>query len=270
MAKTEELDFLCSLNAFVEGGSSLKGLSRDGAKEFYEDIRELLFYDCYHDCVDQEAMKAIVDRAKKRFEGFACTAGDKKCGLFSDFLARLKDVKRLLDSDVKAIYEGDPACVSPLEVVLAYPGFIAISAYRIAHELLGLGYWFVARVISEYAHSRTGIDIHPGATIGSSFFIDHGTGIVIGETCVIGNNVKLYQGVTLGALSLREGRKLKGSKRHPTIEDDVTIYSGASIFGGDTVIGKGSTIGSSAYITSSIPPHSRVRVKPYDLEIVSK
>ena len=269
MGKTDYCRFITSLHSFRED-NAMKLLSRKGAKEFYEEIRELLYFDCYHEVVDKEEMARLLEKAEAHYRDFACTSKDGRCGLFADFLDGLTEVKRLLDSDVEAIYEGDPACASPLEVVLAYPGFIAISAYRIAHLLLKMGYGFVARVISEYAHSRTGVDIHPGATIGESFFIDHGTGIVIGETTVIGKHVKLYQGVTLGALSLREGRALSGKKRHPTIEDKVTIYSGASIFGGETVIGEGSTIGSNAFILSSVPPHSRVKIKPYDLEIVSK
>ncbi len=269
MKKSEYCEFIAALHTF-KGPSGMKRLSRSGAKEFYEEIRELLFYDCYHETFETEAMSSLLEKAEDHFKGFECTAQSGTCGLFPEFLGKLPKIKELLDSDVEAIYQGDPACYSPLEVVLAYPGFIAISAHRIAHALLELGYGFAARVISEYAHSRTGIDIHPGAAIGGSFFIDHGTGIVIGETAVIGRGVKIYQGVTLGALSLKEGRKLTGKKRHPTIEDGVTIYSGASIFGGDTVIGEGSVIGSSAFITQSVPPHSTVRTKPYDLEIKSR
>lgn len=269
MGTSKECELISSLLSSPTKDPSQK-LSRGGAKEFYEAIRELLYFDYYHEEVSEEAIRELLARAKKLYEGFACTSKEGCCGLFDNFLEGLKEVKRLLDSDVKAIYEGDPACISQMEVVLTYPGFIAISAYRIAHLLLSLGYGFVARVIGEYAHSRTGIDIHPGASIGESFFIDHGTGIVIGETCVIGKGVKLYQGVTLGALSLKEGRSLHGVKRHPTIEDGVVIYSGASIFGGETVIGANSTIGSNAFITSSIPPDSLVRTKPYDIEIRKK
>ena len=162
--------------------------------------------------------------------------------------------KLLLDSE--AIYKGDPAAYSINEVILAYPGFLAITIYRLANELYVLKVPILPRILSEYAHQNTGIDIHPGARIGKSFCIDHGTGIVIGETTEIGNNVKLYQGVTLGALSV--AKKLANIKRHPTIEDDVVIYSQAVILGGATVIGEGSTIGGNVWITESVPPNSIV------------
>lgn len=168
------------------------------------------------------------------------------------FEKALPDIEEILQTDIQALYDGDPAASSKTEIILCYPGLTAIFVYRIAHILYTLQVPILPRALSEYAHSKTGIDIHPGATIGSYFFIDHGTGIVVGQTCEIGQHVKIYQGVTLGALSLREGQKLKGSKRHPTIEDNVTIYSGASIFGGDTIIGRNATIGSSAFITSSV------------------
>ena len=150
---------------------------------------------------------------------------------------------------------------------MSYPGLRAIFTYRIAHELYIRNIPYIPRIMTEHAHSRTGIDINSGATIGEYFFIDHGTGVVIGETTNIGNNVKIYQGVTLGALSTRAGLKLAGKKRHPTIEDDVTIYSNASVLGGNTVIGRGSTIGGSAFITSSIPPFSRVSMKTPELTV---
>ena len=171
----------------------------------------------------------------------------------------------MLDTDIIAAYEGDPAARNIDEIMLAYPAFEAISIYRIAHELYMLQVPTVPRMMTEYAHSVTGIDIHPGATIGKYFFIDHGTGIVIGETTVIGNNVKIYQGVTLGALSTRGGQALKNKRRHPTIEDNVTIYSGASILGGDTVIGKDVVIGGNAFITRSIPEGAKVSVKNQEL-----
>ena len=176
----------------------------------------------------------------------------------NEFINELPHIKDLLIDDVKALYEGDPSANSYCEVVLTYPGFVAISAYRIAHKLYTQDLKFPARVISEYAHSRTGIDINPGAVIGKSFFIDHGTGIVIGETSIIGDNVKIYQGVTLGAISLKDGRELKNKKRHPTIMNNVTIYSGSSIFGGNTVIGNNVVIGSNCEIKSSIKDNSVV------------
>ncbi|MER2088083.1 MAG: serine O-acetyltransferase EpsC, partial [Rhodococcus sp. (in: high G+C Gram-positive bacteria)] len=167
------------------------------------------------------------------------------------------EVKRLLLLDVEALYEGDPAAVSREEVMISYPGFRAITIFRIAHELYLLKAPLIPRIMTEYAHERTGIDIHPGATVGEYFFIDHGTGIVVGETTVIGDHVKLYQGVTLGALSTRGGQKLHGVRRHPKIEDNVTIYAGASILGGETVIGHDSVIGSNVFITHPIAPGTR-------------
>ncbi len=178
--------------------------------------------------------------------------------LVKDFVEALPKLDELLYMDLEAIYEGDPAANSISEIILCYPGLYAICIYRVAHELSRLEIPLLPRALSEEAHSRTGIDIHPSANIGHHFFIEHGTGIVIGETTEIGNYVKLYQGVTLGALSLQAGHKLKGSKRHPTILDHVTIYSEASIFGGDTIIGPNVTIGSSAFITKSVPEHSIV------------
>ncbi len=175
-----------------------------------------------------------------------------------DFLCSLGGIRTLLLSTIKIIREGDPASDNDGEIVATYPGFKAILCYRIGHLFYQKGRKEAARVISEYAHSLTGIDIHPGAKIGKSFFIDHGTGIVIGETCIIGDNVRLYQGVTLGALSLSKGRRLKSVKRHPTIQDNVTIYSNASIFGGETVIGENSTIGANVYLTKSVDRDSVV------------
>ncbi|HHU07062.1 MAG TPA: serine acetyltransferase [Clostridiaceae bacterium] len=172
----------------------------------------------------------------------------------------LADIQQLLYKDAQAGFEGDPAARSVDEVILTYPGFFAVFVYRIAHFLFLENVPFIPRIMSEHAHSITGIDIHPGAKIGEYFFIDHGTGVVIGETSVIGNRVKLYQGVTLGALSTRSGQKLAGKKRHPTIEDNVIIYSGASILGGDTVIGEGAVIGGNAFIVKSIPAKMIVRI----------
>lgn len=156
-------------------------------------------------------------------------------------------------TDVQAGYDGDPAAYNTDEIILSYPGLYAIFVNRLAHELFLLGVPLIPRMMTEYAHGLTGIDIHPGATIGEYFFIDHGTGVVVGETTKIGKNVKIYQGVTLGALSTRGGQSLRHTKRHPTLEDNVTVYSGASILGGETVIGQGAVIGSNAFITSSVP-----------------
>jgi serine O-acetyltransferase len=182
------------------------------------------------------------------------------------FLGRIPDLRRVLATDVEAFYDGDPAAFSVDEIIMSYPGLYAVMVYRAAHELHLLGVPLIPRMMTEYAHSRTGIDIHPGAVIGHHFFIDHGTGIVIGETTVIGNYVKIYQGVTLGALSTRGGQSLKGLKRHPTIEDHVTIYSGTSIFGGATVIGEGVVIGSNAFIINSVPQKTRVNTRTSEMQ----
>lgn len=178
-----------------------------------------------------------------------------------EFLRMIPDIRAALADDVRAAYDGDPACRTYDEVIFCYPGLEAITVYRIANSLHQLGVPLIPRMMTEWAHSRTGIDIHPGATIGDRFFIDHGTGVVIGETCVIGNNVKLYQGVTLGALSFpsdEEGNLVRGTKRHPTIEDRVVIYANATVLGGETVIGHDAVIGASTWITSSVEPMSTV------------
>jgi serine O-acetyltransferase len=173
----------------------------------------------------------------------------------------LPDVQRLLQTDIVAAFEGDPAARSTMEVVMSYPGVYAVIVHRVAHVLYKSGVPMIPRVMSEYAHSVTGIDIHPGAAIGPGFFIDHGTGVVIGETCDIGANVKLYQGVTLGALSFEkdaDGHLVKGIKRHPNVGDHVVIYAGATILGGKTTIGAHSVIGGNVWLTHSVPPHSKV------------
>lgn len=183
------------------------------------------------------------------------------------FLASIPHIQEMLLLDVQASYDGDPAADNREQIIFSYPGFYAVMVYRIAHELYKMNVPFIPRIMTEHAHSKTGIDINAGATIGKYFFMDHGTGIVIGETTIIGDYVKLYQGVTLGALSTRGGQHLSGVKRHPTIEDRVTIYSNATILGGETVIGKDSVIGGGAFITSSIPEKTRVSVTPPDLAI---
>ena len=182
------------------------------------------------------------------------------------FLKKITQIRALIQTDLQAAYDGDPAAFNKPEIIFSYPGLYAIMVNRIAHELYLLGIPLIPRIMTEYAHTQTGIDIHPGAVLGKYFFIDHGTGIVIGETAIIGDYVKIYQGVTVGALSTRGGQKLNGKKRHPTIEDNVTIYAGASILGGDTVIGHDSVIGGNAFITTSIPPNTRVSIKNQELE----
>jgi len=180
------------------------------------------------------------------------------------FLNQLPELSKLLAMDVQAAYDGDPACKSLDEVILCYPGLEAVTVYRLAHLLHELEVPLIPRMMTEWAHSRTGIDIHPGAKIGPHFFIDHGTGVVIGETCEIGSHVKLYQGVTLGALSFAKdahGRLVRGTKRHPTIEDRVVIYANATVLGGRTVVGHDSVIGSSVWLTRSVPPHTTVTLE---------
>jgi serine O-acetyltransferase len=188
-------------------------------------------------------------------------------------LRKIPELRSRLSSDVQAAHDGDPAAKSIDEVIFSYPAIFAISIFRIAHELSVQGIPLLPRIMTEHAHSVTGIDIHPGATIGRGFFIDHGTGVVIGETTNIGNNVKIYQGVTLGARSFimdEEGLLVRGRKRHPTIEDDVVIYAGATILGGTTVIGRGCVIGGNVWLTRSVPPHTRVVISEPELVIDQK
>lgn len=187
-----------------------------------------------------------------------------------EMLRRLPDIRLVLEQDVQAAFEGDPAAKSYHEIIFCYPGLEAISIYRLAHELLLLGVPLIPRMMTEHAHSKTGIDIHPGARIGPSFFIDHGTGVVLGETCDIGTNVKLYQGVTLGALSFprdASGNIIRGKKRHPTLEDDVVVYANATILGGDTVIGHHAVIGSNVWLTQSVAPLTIVSLEKPSLRM---
>ena len=186
------------------------------------------------------------------------------------FMERLPQVRALAQTDVDAAFEGDPAATNADEIIYCYPGLYAISVYRLAHVLYELNVPMIPRIMTEHAHSLTGIDIHPGATIGDHFFIDHGTGIVIGQTTVIGSHVKIYQGVTLGGLSTRGGQSLRGAKRHPTIEDNVTIYANASILGGGTTIGHDSIVGANAFITESIPPCTTVTNQSQQLNLKSR
>ena len=222
-----------------------------------------------HPCVygelgSKDTLGAIASDLEREI-AMLCPDRDVK-SIVTEFLARIPEVKRLVETDVQAAYEGDPAATSPMEVVMAYPGLYAVTIHRLAHVLYTLKVPIIPRIMSELAHSKTGIDIHPGATIGERFFIDHGTGVVIGETTVIGRNVKLYQGVTLGAKSFDKdpvtGALVKGIKRHPNVEDNVVIYAGATILGGDTTIGHDSEIGGSVWLISSVPPNSRVYNKP--------
>ncbi len=220
------------------------------AEELQEQIRQVLVY-------RQEDAGGAADAGKSQDD-----CADEARTLTEVFMSELPQIRAALQEDIAAAYEGDPAAISKMEVVMAYPGFYAIAVHRLAHQLYRLKVPILPRVMSELAHSRTGIDIHPGATIGEHFFIDHGTGVVIGETTVIGRNVKLYQGVTLGALSFPKdeatGMLMKGHKRHPNVEDNVVIYAGATILGGETTIGHDSEIGGNVWLMDSIPPYSRV------------
>lgn len=187
-----------------------------------------------------------------------------------DFLAKLPRIREVLQTDTEAAYRGDPAALSKEEVIVAYPFIETIAIQRLAHELYLDKIPLIPRIMTEWAHARTGMDLHPGAQIGSHFFVDHCTGTVVGETAVIGNHVKMYQGVGLVARSLSKGQKLRGQRRHPTIEDQVTIYAGATIMGGDTVVGEGSTIGANVFLTSSVPPHSLVVQEEANVKVMAK
>ncbi len=190
--------------------------------------------------------------------------------LVLEFLRKLPRIREVLQTDAEAAFQGDPAALSKEEVIVAYPFIEAIAVQRLAHELYVRQIALIPRIMTEWAHSRTGMDLHPGATIGSHFFVDHGTGTVVGETCNIGNHVKMYHGVTLGARSTSGGQQLRGHKRHPTIEDDVTIYPGATILGGETVVGAGSTIGGNVFLMGSVPPNSLVINAEVEIKVTSK
>jgi serine O-acetyltransferase len=222
----------------------------------YDDLATQIAKSLRHRC---EGEHAVCDNCMSRGETHALR-----------LVRKIPDIRKMLEGDVRAAFDGDPAAQSFDEVIFSYPGIKAIMVHRVAHELYAQDVPLLPRIMSEYAHALTGIDIHPGARIGRSFFIDHGTGVVIGETTLIGNRVKIYQGVTLGALSFpkdERGNLLRGIKRHPTLEDDVTIYAGATVLGGDTVIGRGSTIGGNVWITRSVPPGTKVVIEPPELNI---
>jgi len=208
-----------------------------------------------------KSLRAADGQPERTDQEISLLAVDKTVQL----LSRLPHVREKLTGDLRAAYEGDPAAKTFGEIILSYPGLFAIAIYRVAHELYHLDVALIPRIMSEYAHRSTGIDIHPGAHIGDNFFIDHGTGVVIGETTEIGDNVRIYQGVTLGALTFRkdaEGRIMKGGKRHPTIEDNVVIYAGATILGGDTVVGRNSIVGGNVWLLESVPSNTTVTHQP--------
>jgi serine O-acetyltransferase len=216
------------------------------------------------------AYEILVEQIRRavEYEGFRATGDarppDWPLTAAQELMRKLPELRAMLSKDVLAAFQGDPAANSVEEVIFSYPSIEAITVHRIAHELYRLGVPMLPRIMAEHAHSTSGIDIHPGAQIGDSFFIDHGTGVVIGETTVIGNNVKIYQGVTLGALSLERGPAAdRGTKRHPTIEDHVTIYAGATILGGQTVIGAHSVIGGNAWLVESVPAGSRITLEKH-------
>lgn len=223
------------------------------AIELYEMVAEQITLSLRHECV-RHSLPCI--HCEERGADIALR-----------FMEKLPGLRVILGTDVRAAFDGDPAAKSCDEIIFSYPGLFAVTVHRVAHELHALQVPFIPRIMSEYAHSLTGIDIHPGATIGESFFIDHGTGVVIGETTVIGKRVRIYQGVTIGALSLPRGagELLRNRRRHPTIEDDVIIYAGATILGGETVIGAGSVIGGNVWITDSVPPATKVFLKKPEL-----
>lgn len=246
----EIVDIIHSLHRVLFPGFFDEG---EGAVLKSEDAVDSLLYETYYR-LKRQIMLAFSFFNKEKEAEIEKKASDICDALF----AKLPEIQEMLQKDVTAGFLGDPAAQSKEEIIICYPGFYAIAVYRIAHELYLQKVPLLPRIMTEYAHSKTGIDINAGATIGENFFIDHGTGIVIGETCVIGKNVKLYQGVTLGALSTRGGQQLSGVRRHPTVEDNVTIYAGATILGGDTVIGENSVIGGNCFVTKPIPKNTKV------------
>jgi serine O-acetyltransferase len=234
--------------------------------------------DGLHDKLTQQIARAMRHEYEETGKSGCAPAEEAAAGDFEalaqqkavELLKRLPELRVMLEKDVQAAYEGDPAAKSYPEIIFCYPGLEAVTVYRLAHLLWLLGVPLVPRMMTEYAHSKTGIDIHPGARIGESFFIDHGTGVVIGETCDIGTHVKLYQGVTLGALSFPRdaaGNIIRGMKRHPTLEDDVVVYANATILGGDTVIGHHAVIGSSVWLTHGVEPYTVVSLEKPSLRI---
>ena len=248
-----------------------EGLHRGNIGFYVGDLLDRL-----HDRLTQQIGRALRHEAVREGVVGDCESvedyealGQAKTMLFLD---RIPELREVLATDVQAAFDGDPACKGADEVIFCYPGLEAVTIHRLAHLLYELNIPFIPRMMAEWAHSRTGIDIHPGATIGPHFFIDHGTGVVIGETCQIGSHVKLYQGVTLGALSFPKddnGKLVRDTKRHPTIEDRVVVYASATILGGDTVVGHDSVIGSSVWLTSSVEPHSTILIEKPRLRVRS-
>jgi serine O-acetyltransferase len=269
--------------------------SREAIVEILESVLDLM-YPGYYGRQDLNAdnlsehltrmVAALVPKLEREMEHCLCYGREREtvppefgeCApraheLAEIFLRRLPEIRGLLIRDVQAAFDGDPAALNLDEIILAYPGVLAVSVYRIAHALYDLGVPMMARIMTEWAHSKTGCDIHPGATIGAAFFIDHATGVVIGETTHIGDGVKIYQGVTLGALSLprdAHGHLIRGKKRHPTVESGSTLYANATVLGGQTVVGADSVIGGSVFLTRSVPPRSRVSLKEPELRVMTR
>ena len=249
-------------------GKKLRLPDRQAVILLIKDIRRLIFPAYYGEAAlmsraPEDYAALLLERIEKQlFRQIALTLPeeqeDRAAELAAEMVTRLPKIARMVQLDLEATFDGDPAAGSREEILFSYPGLFAILVYRVAHELYEMKIPILPRMMAEYAHSHTGIDIHPGAQIGDHFFIDHGTGIVVGETTIIGDRVKLYQGVTLGALSTRDGHHSQPGKRHPTVEDDVTIYSGAPILGGNTTIGRGSVVGGNAFLTSSVQKDTRV------------
>ncbi len=259
--------------ALGEGGADalakagIEGLPDSGEViEWAERLRRLVLHTRDLGLLRSE-VPTLAQRGLRLLESVELPAGRGAPAIAQGFISALPGIRGRLAEDVEAAFEGDPAARSYAEIVAAYPAIRAIATYRLAHELHRAGVPSIPRIMAEDAHARTGIDIHPGATIGRRFFVDHGTGVVVGETCEIGDRVVLYQGVTLGALAPRKGQRLRGVKRHPTIGDDVTIYAGATILGGETVIGHGCVVGGNVWLTQSLPPCSKVQIEPPRLQL---
>jgi len=271
--------------------------SREAIVEILESVLDLMYpgyferRDLTEDNLEAhvaEKVAALVPRLEREMEHCLCYGREREAGVpnggFRDcaprarelaeiFLRRLPQIRGLLIRDVQAALDGDPAALNLDEIILAYPGVLAVSVYRVAHALHDLGVPMMARIMTEWAHSKTGCDIHPGASIGPAFFIDHATGVVIGETTQIGEGVKLYQGVTLGALSFprdASGQIIRGKKRHPTVENGATLYANATVLGGQTVVGSESVIGGSVFLARSVPPRSRVSLKEPELRVATR
>lgn len=266
-----DLGFLPNRTAITELTKSLRQLifpSYFGKTNFRREIQDYHIGElmvCIMESLTKQITLALKHQAGRSVDLGEAHYQQEAIQICYEFMSKIPRIREYLSTDVIAAFDGDPAAKSKDEIIFCYPGVFAISIHRLAHELYKLSVPLIPRIMSEYAHNITGIDIHPGATIGKYFFIDHGTGVVIGETAVIGEHVKIYQGVTLGALSTRGGQKLRGIRRHPCLEDEVTVYSGASILGGDTVVGRGVVIGSNVFITTSVPEGTKVSIKTPEL-----